>query len=102
MTNPMRESFLSNLKVTNPEAFTKVAEYMGNTNAEAATRLKLPAPKPLGSAENPIVTAPPTTFESPAQNINREKYINVKSNTPETKLKLEKVIHPSKLPTIKM
>lgn len=30
MTNPMRDSFLKNLKVTNPEAFTKIEEYIKN------------------------------------------------------------------------
>lgn len=28
MTNPMRNSFLKNLKITNPEAFTKMEEYL--------------------------------------------------------------------------
>lgn len=28
MTNPMRNSFLKNLKITNPEAFTKIEEYL--------------------------------------------------------------------------
>jgi len=31
MTNPMRDSFLQNLKITNPEAFTKMQEYLNKS-----------------------------------------------------------------------
>lgn len=43
MTNPMRDSFLRNLKVTNPEAFTKVSQFVGNEKAAQLTRPQLPA-----------------------------------------------------------
>lgn len=51
LSNPARESFLKNLKITNPEAFTKVQEYMGKEQADRATRLALPEPNyiPLGA-----------------------------------------------------
>lgn len=60
MTNPMRDSFLKNLKITNPEAFTKVEEMLGTMETERATRLKLPAPAPLGTDKNPIITPAPS------------------------------------------
>lgn len=52
-------------------AFKKVGDYkgplpIGNQAAAGAARLRLPAPKPLGSAENPILTQPPTTYEKQA------------------------------------
>ncbi len=43
LTNPMRDQFLNNLKKTNPEAYTKVAGYIGNRQAEMITTPKLKA-----------------------------------------------------------
>ena len=65
MTNPMRDSFLKNLKITNPEAFTKVQQYMGKVQAEQATLPRLPTPKQPGTSENPIIT--------PARNLLQEE-----------------------------
>lgn len=66
LTNPMRESFLQNLKITNPEAFSSVEKYIGKQSADQATRLRLGAGTPLGTEKNPIIPAAPTTFEKPA------------------------------------
>jgi len=43
LTNPMRDSFLRNLKITNPEAFTKVSEFISNEEAARAGRALLPS-----------------------------------------------------------
>lgn len=43
LTNPLRDSFLSNLKMTNPEAFAKVQEFLGKAETDRATRLALPS-----------------------------------------------------------
>ena len=53
LSNSARGSFLSNLEVTNPEAFTKVREYLTKQNSGANGMLRLPAagkdtPIPLG------------------------------------------------------
>jgi hypothetical protein len=61
MALPMRDSFLRNLKITNPEAYTKVAEFIGKQEAERATRLALPEGKALGTSENPHIVAPTDT-----------------------------------------
>lgn len=53
MTLPMRDSFLRNLKVTNPEAYTKVSNYLGKQQANAATITKLLPGRALGTPENP-------------------------------------------------
>lgn len=45
LSNPARESFLKNLKITNPEAYTKVEQYLGKAQAEQETRLQLPSPR---------------------------------------------------------
>lgn len=43
LTNPMRDSFLKNLKVTNPEAFQKISQYMGDQATQQATMPRLPS-----------------------------------------------------------
>lgn len=37
MTNPMRDAFLKNLKVTNPKAFTQMEEYLKTTQGQGFT-----------------------------------------------------------------
>lgn len=77
MTNPVKAHFLNNLEKTNPEAFAKVRDYLGKEETAKLTRPQLEAPAPLGSAKNPIIAkgalSNDTTFEAPAQKINREK-----------------------------
>lgn len=58
MTNPMRATFLRNLKVTNPEAFSKVSEYISQQEAEAAGRPLLNAGEE--GFKNPIPLGPKT------------------------------------------
>jgi len=60
MTNPMRDSFLQNLKITNPKAFSQVEQFIGASEAARATILKLPAGAPLGTETNPIITPAPS------------------------------------------
>lgn len=67
MTNPMRDSFLQNLKVTNPKAFTQIEQFLGKAEATRATTLKLSTGTPLGTDGNPIITPAPTTYEAPAK-----------------------------------
>jgi hypothetical protein len=86
LTNPMRDSFLRNLKVSNPEAYNKVATFIGQQLAEQATRLRLPAGSPLGSPRNPFIPPAPTTFEPAAQKIftepNSQRLLNQTGENP--------------------
>ncbi len=68
LTNPARDAFLQNIKITNPEAFQAVQKYMSEAQLRAATSLKLPAGEPIGTDKNPIITPAPTTYEAPAEN----------------------------------
>lgn len=65
--------FLQNLKTTNPakyDEYVNALKYIQKTEVDKASRLKLPAPSPLGSPNNPIITPAPTTYEKPAAKIN--------------------------------
>jgi hypothetical protein len=67
MPNPMRGPFLRNLQMTNPEAFTKVQEYLHAQTSGNTGTPRLPAPRfvPLGSETKP---APVSSVRSvPAQ-----------------------------------
>ncbi len=66
LANPLRDTFLKNLQVTNPEAFKAVQKYMDNAEIQRALTPKLSAGTPLGSPENPIIPVQPTTYEAPA------------------------------------
>lgn len=77
MTNPMRDSFLQNLKVTNPEAFAQMEKFLGTAETTRATTLKLSPPTPLGTDKNPIITPSPTTYENPALKIRKQAPENV-------------------------
>jgi hypothetical protein len=61
LTNPMRDTFLRNLKITNPEAFTKVSEYIGKQAAENATRPLLPSGSTNGVPNVINLNSPPDT-----------------------------------------
>ncbi len=43
MTNPMRDSFLKNLSITNPEAFKKVSSYISQQEVQSAILPRLPS-----------------------------------------------------------
>lgn len=63
MPNPVRSEFLANLQKTNPEAFTKITDYLGDAKTKSLTQLKLPSPSELGTEKNPIITQTPTSYE---------------------------------------
>lgn len=42
MALPLRDSFLKNLKITQPDVYSKVVDFLGNEEAARATRLALP------------------------------------------------------------
>lgn len=58
LSNPARESFLRNLKVTNPEAFTKVEQYLGKEKANQAIRALLPKPSMIPMGESKVKISP--------------------------------------------
>lgn len=57
LTNPMRASYLRNLEVTNPEAFTRVKAYLDKQSKGNTDTPRLPAPSftPLGPETTPVV-----------------------------------------------
>lgn len=61
LTTPMRASFLSNLEITNPEAFTKVQDYLKAQNTGENGMLRLPA----ATNETPIPMNAPVPPKSP-------------------------------------
>lgn len=75
LTNPMRDAFLQRMAQSNPEAVTGLQKYMSDIEMQRATQLKLPAPTDetiLGGDKNPHILSEPTTYEAPAQKINRQ------------------------------
>jgi len=72
MPNPVKSMLLKNLQTVNPPAFEAIKKYLGDQEVERLIRLQLPAPEPLGTVKNPIIPPAPTTYEKPAQVINRE------------------------------
>lgn len=54
MTTPLRSSFLRNLEITNPKAFTKVQDYLKAQNTGDNGMLRLPA----ANSETPIPLGP--------------------------------------------
>lgn len=80
MTNPMRDAFLNNMKVTNPTVLDKLVNYARGVKNQAETSLKLPQGKPLGTQGNPIIPSAPTTFEPSAKVSNTTSY-NPKTGT---------------------
>lgn len=74
--SPVRRAILKRLETQDPEAYKMTLKWLAEQDKLRATRLSLPSPSPLGSYKNPIITpAPksPTTYEKPAQIINRQK-----------------------------
>lgn len=70
MALPLRDSFLKNLKITKPDVYQKVADYVGNEEAARATRLALPEGSiQLGSgADKSGVTSVPAEKTLPTAN----------------------------------
>jgi len=63
MSNAARGRFLNTMEMTNPEAFSALRDYIGaQRTAMLQTRI-VPEPSALGSAKNPTITTPPTTYE---------------------------------------
>lgn len=60
---PLRQRILRNLAVKDPIAYKQVLEFLKRSGQEREGRLALPAPRPLGSSENPIIPPAPTTYE---------------------------------------
>lgn len=77
-SNPIKAHFLNNLQSTNPEAFAKIREYLGTKEMDRIMIKQLPSPTALGTDKNPHIMGPEkkTTYESPAQKINRERGSN--------------------------
>ena len=55
LTMPQRNAFLKELKISDPEAYTKVTEFLKKETAASSERKALPAPKEKGTAENPHI-----------------------------------------------
>lgn len=57
LTNPMRASYLRNLEVTNPQAFTRVKAYLEKQSSGNTDIPRLPSPSftPLGPDTTPVV-----------------------------------------------
>lgn len=70
VANPIKRLLLANLEKTDPKAYTKTIQWLQKQNLDRETRLLLPAPAPLGSTKNPIIT-PHTTYEPAAKKIKR-------------------------------
>lgn len=89
---------LGNREAT-PAIVKQLTEQVENHINAQKGLLQLPAPRPLGSPENPHIMGGPTTYEEPAKTINR-------SNGPVSKIKIPKVPEPyipdNKLPVIDM
>lgn len=73
LTNPMRDSFLRNLKITNPEAFTKVSEFISKQEAEGVSRPLLPSGDVNGVPK--VITAQPTADQSGVKIIPAKKVL---------------------------
>lgn len=73
LPNPVRSMYLRNLEVENPKAFAAVSDYLKKTGQENETRMKLPPAADLspGTSKNPFIMGGSTTFEKPADIINR-------------------------------
>jgi hypothetical protein len=50
-------------------------QILNSFEAQRASRLRLPAPSPLGSSRNPIITPAPTTYEAPAQRVMNQSMV---------------------------
>lgn len=66
MSNPVKSYFLKNLQTTNPEAFSQIQKYLGDSEVQRLLTPQLAAPSEataLGSDKNPLITPSPTTYE---------------------------------------
>jgi len=75
LTGPMKASFLRNLETTNPEAFTKVQEYLRNASTGGGNQLRLPpagpeSPIPLGAKTTPEPSVAPYAAKTPLPTAN--------------------------------
>lgn len=86
LPNPIKSHFLQNLEISNPPVFQQVKNYLGEQEVSKLMMKALPSPEPLGTAKNPILTPPPTTFEKPAQKIatepSRQKLLMARGENP--------------------
>lgn len=81
MANPEYRTWFNRKIVQNagakqtPEVIARLSKEVEDYIKKSESRLRLPAPRPLGSAENPHIMGGEnkTTFEAPAKTINREK-----------------------------
>jgi len=76
VTSPVRRAILKRLEAQDPEAYQMTLKWLAEQDKLRTTRLALPPASPLGSSRNPIITPvpkTPTTYEAPAQKINRQK-----------------------------
>ncbi|MBI5732635.1 hypothetical protein HY967_01605 [Candidatus Jorgensenbacteria bacterium] len=63
IASPVKRLILRDLQKTNPAAYIRTMNWLEKQGLARELRLALPAPSPLGSAKNPIITPPPTVFE---------------------------------------
>lgn len=91
MPNPLKMYYLNRLQKANPalyQEYVKSLNFLKQQEVLRDSRLKLPAPSPLGSEKNPIITPAPTTYEKPAKIINRtEQPTKSTPGTPVQKVK---------------
>lgn len=82
MANPELRTWFNRKIVENagekqtPEVIQRLSKEVSDYINQSESRLKLPAPRPVGSAENPHLmpsAKSPTTYEPAAQKINRQK-----------------------------
>lgn len=71
VAGPLKRLILRNLEAKDPEAYTRALEWLHQRGVIRENTPRLPAPAPLGSTKNPIVT-PHTSFEAPAQKIDNQ------------------------------
>lgn len=84
MTSPARATFLRNLEVTNPKAFTQVQDYLMKQNSGANGMLRLPpatsnTPIPLGGRPDSsgVRSVPAPISRTPGRNPNGGQFMRV-------------------------
>ncbi len=93
VSSPIRRYILSKVLAENPQSYKDVVKWLGEQDTLRNNRLQLPAPAPLGSSKNPIITPSPTTYEKQSPNIVRntlptQNQTLLPANTPEQSIKL--------------
>lgn len=77
ISGPTKRAILRQIEKENPKAYIETMKWLEEQGIARELRLRLPSPEPLGTAKNPIITKPPTTYEKSAPYI--------KGNLPSTK-----------------